>query len=78
MEIDGYHVAAKYVELGEPDLPDFPNIEWYSENVRIIYESQYLFQIVKHRNTICCRPRSGLFRLLETVSHTTCQSKTDS
>nr|CAH7761933.1 unnamed protein product [Callosobruchus chinensis] len=34
----------------------------YSEHVR---ESQYLLQIVKCKNTECCRPRSGLFRLLD-------------
>ncbi|KAG5889385.1 hypothetical protein JTB14_005084 [Gonioctena quinquepunctata] len=28
-------------------------------------ESQYWLQIVKCRNTECCRPRSGLFRLLD-------------
>ncbi|CAH1105641.1 unnamed protein product [Psylliodes chrysocephalus] len=58
MEIDGYNVTAKYVGAGEQDLSDFPVIKWYSE-------SQYLLQIVKCRNTECCRPRSGLFRLLD-------------
>lgn len=62
MEIDGYQVTAKYVGPGEQDLPDFPDIKWYSEHVR---ESQYLLQIVKCRNNECCRPRSGLFRLLD-------------
>ncbi|KAG5877588.1 hypothetical protein JTB14_027190 [Gonioctena quinquepunctata] len=62
MEIDGYHVTAKYIGAGEQDLLDFPDIEWYSEHVR---KSQYLLQIVKCRNTDCCRPRSGLFRLLD-------------
>ncbi|KAG5889651.1 hypothetical protein JTB14_028929 [Gonioctena quinquepunctata] len=62
MEIDGYHVTAKYIGTGEQDLLDFPDIKWYSEHVR---ESQYLLQIVKCRNTECCRPRSGLFRLLD-------------
>ncbi|KAG5889612.1 hypothetical protein JTB14_024033 [Gonioctena quinquepunctata] len=63
MEIDGYHVTAKYIGAGEQDLLDFPDIKWYSEHVR---ESQYLLQIVKcSRNTECCRPRSGLFRLLD-------------
>lgn len=61
MEIDDYHVSAKYVGSGEPDLPDLPDIKWYSEHVR---ESQYLLQVVKCTNTDCCRPRSGLFRLL--------------
>lgn len=61
MEIDGYNVTAKYIGAGEPDLPDFTDIKWYSEHVR---ESQYLLQIVKCRNTECCRSRSGLFRLL--------------
>nr|CAH7755371.1 unnamed protein product [Callosobruchus chinensis] len=36
--------------------------KWYSEHVR---GSQYLLQIVKCKNTKCCRPRSGLFRLLD-------------
>ena len=62
MEIDGYNVTAKYVGAGEHDVPDFPDIKWYTEHVR---ESQYLLQIVKCRNTECCRPRSGLFRLLD-------------
>ncbi|KAG5862642.1 hypothetical protein JTB14_012265 [Gonioctena quinquepunctata] len=62
MEIDSYHVTAKYIGAGEQDLLDFPDIKWYSEHVR---ESQYLLQIVKCRNTECCRPRSGLFRLLD-------------
>ncbi|CAH1966862.1 unnamed protein product [Acanthoscelides obtectus] len=48
----------------EQDLPDFPDIKWYSEHVR---ESQYLLQIVKCRNTECGRPRSGLFRLLDNM-----------
>lgn len=43
MEIDGYNVTAKYVGAGEQDVPDFPDIKWYSEHVR---ESQYLLQIV--------------------------------
>ncbi|CAH2005675.1 unnamed protein product [Acanthoscelides obtectus] len=64
MEIDGYNVNAKYDGAGERDLPDFPDIKWYSEHVR---ESQYLLQIVKCRNTECCRPRSGLFRLLDNI-----------
>ncbi|CAH2000945.1 unnamed protein product [Acanthoscelides obtectus] len=34
----------KYVRAGEQDLPDFPDIKWYSVHVR---ESQYLLQIVK-------------------------------
>ncbi|CAH1966732.1 unnamed protein product [Acanthoscelides obtectus] len=62
MEIDGYNVNAKDVGAGEQDLPDFPGIKWYSENVR---ENQYFLQIVKCRHTECCRPRSGLFRLLD-------------
>ncbi|KAG5888931.1 hypothetical protein JTB14_006299 [Gonioctena quinquepunctata] len=62
MEIDGYHVTAKYIGAGEQDLLDFPDIKWYSEHVR---ESQYLLQIVKCRNTECWRPRSGRFRLLD-------------
>ncbi|KAG5875934.1 hypothetical protein JTB14_036467 [Gonioctena quinquepunctata] len=62
MEIYGYHVTAKYIGAGEQDLLDFPDIKWYSEHVR---ESQYLLQIVKCRNTECCRPRSGLSRLLD-------------
>ncbi|GBP89102.1 hypothetical protein EVAR_64370_1 [Eumeta japonica] len=62
MEIDGYNVTAKYVEADEQDVPEFPDIKWYSEHVR---ESQYLLQIVKCKNTECCRPRSGLFRLLD-------------
>ncbi|KAG5871558.1 hypothetical protein JTB14_012825 [Gonioctena quinquepunctata] len=61
MEINGYHVTAKCIGTGEQDL-NFPDIKWYSEHVR---ESQYLLQIVKCRNTECCRPRSGLFRLLD-------------
>ncbi|CAH1989265.1 unnamed protein product [Acanthoscelides obtectus] len=62
MEVNGYNVNAKYVGAGEQDLPDFPDIKWYSEYV---CESQYLLQIVKCRNTECRRPRSGLFRLLD-------------
>ena len=62
MEIDGYHVIAKYIGAGEQDLPDLPDIKWYSEHVR---ESQYLLQIVKCKNIKCCRPRSGLFKLLD-------------
>nr|CAH7729764.1 unnamed protein product [Callosobruchus chinensis] len=54
--------TAKYVEADEQDVPEFPDIKWYSEHVR---ESQYLLQIVKCKNTECCRPRSGLFRLLD-------------
>ncbi|CAH1967775.1 unnamed protein product [Acanthoscelides obtectus] len=53
-----------YVGTGEQGLPDFPDIKWYSEHVR---KSQYLLQIVKCRNTECCRPRSGLFRLLDNM-----------
>ncbi|CAH1998495.1 unnamed protein product [Acanthoscelides obtectus] len=62
MEIDGYNVNSKYVGAGEQDLPDFPDIKWYSEHV---CEIQYLLQIVKRRNTECCHPKSGLFRLLD-------------
>ncbi|CAH0547066.1 unnamed protein product [Brassicogethes aeneus] len=62
MEIDGYNVTAKYVEAGEQDVPEFPDIKWYSKHVR---KSQYLLQIVKYKNTECCLPRSGLFRLLD-------------
>lgn len=54
-------ITAKYVGAGQQDVPDFPDIKWYSEHLR---ESQYLLQIVKCRNAECCRPRSGLFRLL--------------
>ncbi|GBP58990.1 hypothetical protein EVAR_14991_1 [Eumeta japonica] len=33
MEIDGYNVTAKYVGAGEQDVPDFPDIKWYSEHI---------------------------------------------
>ncbi|CAH1969122.1 unnamed protein product [Acanthoscelides obtectus] len=43
------------IMLTQDMLGQVNKIKWYSEHVR---ESQYLLQIVKCRNTECCRPRS--------------------
>nr|CAH7753977.1 unnamed protein product [Callosobruchus chinensis] len=43
----------------------FLNFQTLNGTQNMWRESQYLLQIVKCKNTECCRPRSGLFRLLD-------------
>ena len=56
-----YDVSANYVDSGEPDFPDFLDINRSSEHV---CESQYLLQIIKCTKTDCFRARRRLFSLL--------------